>query len=489
MIKKAALVSTVHLRPHQDEAIQKYLRNDNRQIFAHGLGSGKTITSIGAVEKSNSKSALILTPASLQKNYQDSIEKFVTPESRSKYHVMSYEKFRMDPDRFIDEYQPDTLVVDEYHRQKDPTGVSFRAIKSIRPRIKNFIGLTGTVMQNTPQEIFPLVNLARGDDKGKLLNKDQFNKEFTKTEKVYPKGIISNLMARLMGRYGERKVLKNQKELHSLISPYVDKNVPNEDFLKEFPKKEIVDIDTPMTPKQQKIYDYFMNKDLGFIDRWRVKHDLPPSAKNSDKIFSKLIHARQASNTPTVLSENMKDDDPIAASGKFTKAYENLQKHLKENPKNKVMVYSNFMDSGVSPFAQALTKANIPYGEFSGRVTRKSRNNDITDFNAGKKRVLLSSPSGAEGLDLKGVTLLQNLDPHWNGAKMEQIFGRAARYKSHAALPPNMRKVRIERYRSTTKPGFFKRLLGKKHEKSIDQYIYDRAAEKTDLVDQVNDLI
>lgn len=483
-----ALVDSVQLRPHQQAAIQKYLDNDKHQILAHSLGSGKTITSLGAVEQSDSQSTLVLTPAALIKNYQDSIKKFVKPEDQRKYTVMSYERFRMDPMRFISQIKPDTMVVDEYHRQKDPQGVSFKALAQARPFIKNFIGLTGTVVQNTPAEIFPLVNLATGKFNTKNISKNDFNKHFTKVEKVYPKG-LSGISARIMGRYGEKRVLKDTSKLEKLIKPVIDKNMPTEEFMSHFPKKEFKEIDVPMTSKQEDLYNYFMKKDIGFLDRWRIKHDLPPKAKNSNAFFAKLMHAREIANTPTVLSNKLKGADPIANSGKLSVAYKNLLKHLKSDKVNKAMIYSNFTESGIQPFINQLSKDRIPFGVFTGKVTRKSKNQDITDFNEGKKKVLLVSPSGAEGLDLKGVTLQQIIDPHWNPEKMNQIFGRAVRFNSHAALPPEKRNTIIEKYKSVERPGFFSKLLGKKPKSSIDQYIYNRAKEKADLNSQFNELI
>jgi len=485
MRKKAALVNTLKLRPHQEDAINKYLQHGGKQIIYHGLGSGKTITSIGAVEKSDSKSALILTPASLQKNYIDTINKVVTPDARGKYHVMSYEKFRMNPEKYMNEYKPDTMVIDEFHREKDPKSVSYNAIKAVRPKVQHFMGLTGTTVQNTPNEVFPLLNLVSGENK-RIPSLKEFEQRYTKTEKVYPKGFFSGLYARLTGRYGEKKVLKNEKELKKQLDPYIHKNVPTPEFLSHFPQKEIKDIEVPMTHEQEKKYDYFMKKDLGIIDRWRIKHDIPPRARDAKNFFAKLTHAREISNTTAVLSN--KKIDPIYSSGKLNVAYKNLLQHLKSHPLNKAMVYSNFTESGLHPFEEALKRDNIPYGVFSGKVTKRAKNQDVIDYNTGKKRVLLVSPSGAEGLDLKGTTLLQNIDKSWNPAKNDQVIGRAARYESHSALPPEMRKVRVENYYSTIKPGFFKRLLGKKSIPTIDQYIAHRAKEKEELNNQFDAL-
>ncbi len=483
-----ALVDSIQLRPHQQQAIDKYLANNKQQILSHSLGSGKTITSLGAVESSDSKSALILTPAALTKNYQDSINKFVKADDRRKYTVMSYERFRMDPIKYVNKYKPDTMVIDEYHRQKDPQGVSYRALAEARPFIKNFLGLTGTLVQNTPAEIFPLVNLSTGNFNNKNMSKKDFNKNFTKIVKVYPKKIFPKIYAKLKGQYGETRVLQNTDKIKKYLKPQIDKNMPTEEFMSHFPTKKIEDIDVPMTDKQEKIYDYFMKKDMGVFDRWRVKNDLPPRAKHSTAFFSKLMHAREAANTPAVLSKNLTNSDPIDSSGKLSKAYKNLRKHLKDDKVNKVMVYSNFTGSGLDPFVKKLQKDGIPYGVFSGKVTKKRKNQDVTDFNEGNKKVLLVSPSGAEGLDLKGVTMQQMIDPHWNPEKMNQIIGRSARFNSHIKLPPEKRNVIIQRYKSVKKPGFIGRLLRKKPEHTIDHYIYNRAKEKQDLNDQFNQL-
>jgi SNF2 family DNA or RNA helicase len=57
--------------------------------------------------------------------------------------------------------------------------------------------------------------------------------------------------------------------------------------------------------------------------------------------------------------------------------------------------------------------------------------------------VLVITKAGGEGLDLVGVNSVVILDPTWNPAGIDQIVGRAIRYKSHAHLPISERKVDI----------------------------------------------
>jgi hypothetical protein len=46
-------------------------------------------------------------------------------------------------------------------------------------------------------------------------------------------------------------------------------------------------------------------------------------------------------------------------------------------------------------------------------------------------------------LDLKGVRNVIILEKGWNQASDEQVIGRAIRYRSHAALPPEQRVVDV----------------------------------------------
>ena len=51
--------------------------------------------------------------------------------------------------------------------------------------------------------------------------------------------------------------------------------------------------------------------------------------------------------------------------------------------------------------------------------------------------------AGTEGLDLKGVRNVIVLDPTWNDSGLEQLVGRAIRYKSHWHLPKDQQNVNV----------------------------------------------
>ena len=63
-----------------------------------------------------------------------------------------------------------------------------------------------------------------------------------------------------------------------------------------------------------------------------------------------------------------------------------------------------------------------------------------------KLLVLMTTSSGAEGINLKYVRQVHIMEPYWNRVRVEQVIGRARRNESHVDLPPNQRNVRVYQY-------------------------------------------
>jgi superfamily II DNA or RNA helicase len=138
-----------------------------------------------------------------------------------------------------------------------------------------------------------------------------------------------------------------------------------------------------------------------------------------------------------------------------------------------VLVHSAFIVCGLLPIALALE--HIGYQRYGGNnllkrnhtkdkakpklhsyvlwtgQTKYSPNKDEeieiakepTNANGGIIKVILASDVATEGIDLKCIRQVHILDPWYNHSKMKQVFGRAIRHNSHAALPQSMRNVTI----------------------------------------------
>ena len=70
--------------------------------------------------------------------------------------------------------------------------------------------------------------------------------------------------------------------------------------------------------------------------------------------------------------------------------------------------------------------------------------------------MILTTKTGAEGLDLKEVRYIHIMEPYWQPVLITQIIGRGVRNESHLRLPPKDRNVEVFLYMSTITPELVK---------------------------------
>jgi len=100
--------------------------------------------------------------------------------------------------------------------------------------------------------------------------------------------------------------------------------------------------------------------------------------------------------------------------------------------------------------------------------------------NGSKIKVILISEAGSEGIDFKNIRQVHILEPWYNLNRMEQVIGRAVRFKSHCALPFQERNVEIYLHTALTND----------KKETIDAFIYRVYAEtKAIQMGQVNRLL
>jgi superfamily II DNA/RNA helicase len=171
-------------------------------------------------------------------------------------------------------------------------------------------------------------------------------------------------------------------------------------------------------------------------------------------------------------------------------AFKNLKSTLDSDERKKAIIYSNFVDSGLGPYAAGLTQAGVPHAFFHGGVSPKVRQAAVDAYNAGKLRALLIGPAGAEGISTKGTSLIQLMDPHWNEARTQQARGRGLRFDSHAGLPDDLKNVAVQRYISSSEePSMLGKLMGYKRERTGDEVLERLTAEKEKLNEEFRDLL
>ncbi len=117
----------------------------------------------------------------------------------------------------------------------------------------------------------------------------------------------------------------------------------------------------------------------------------------------------------------------------------------KLHPGEKTVVYSNYYENGIKLFAKYLDTHGYQgqYAILLPDMEPEQFSRVVTEYNVGKKPILLLHPEIKEGVSLKGTRQFHILEPVLNSTTQEQIIARAVRYQSHMELPKNERKVDV----------------------------------------------
>jgi len=201
-----------------------------------------------------------------------------------------------------------------------------------------------------------------------------------------------------------------------------------------------------------------------------------------------------------------------------------------KNSEGIIMIYSQYLDSGIVPMALALesigfsrfgtasyTKSlfkkspappidsvllkpkteiydeehkfqNAKYVMITGdKYFSPNNSSDLKEItseankNGEKIKVVLITKAAAEGLDFKNIRQLHILEPWFNSSRTEQIIGRCVRNLSHCSLPFEKRNVEI--YLHATLP------KEENDEETADLYIYRYSEKKAIQIGKVTRLL
>jgi superfamily II DNA or RNA helicase len=506
--KLGSLNKDVELRQHQIDLIKQMHENNGSIIAAHATGVGKTLGGIAAFEdlkeKGKGKRALVVVPASLRSNFVNSgIKKFTNSsvsvygpkgekgskdighKSTSTYNVVSYDLFREHGDKLLADTGADTLIMDEVHRARATDGVTYNKLRDLRPKFKNAITLTGSVVNNDPNEIVPMLDLTYGSTGHKLVSKNFFDKLFVQKD-VKTTGLfnVKNVV---------EKKLKNKPQLAKYLAGKVS-YVPHEMVEKLLPKKNEETVRVNMSPEQKKLYDFSLSA-VDPMTRWKIRNNIPVGQKEAQDALAQIMQARQVSTDPGIMNENLAAmPDPAVYSPKIKRVVEDLEDHLKANKDNKSVIYGNLLKGQLEGVQKSLKHRGIEFSTFYGvgnaGNSDKARSHNLEQFQNGNSRVLLISGAGAEGLDLKKANMLQMLEGHYNPERIHQAESRIRRMGSP------LKEIHIKRYISVPAEGkasgFVKGLLAKTPmggNTGVDDWIYTIAKKKQALNEDFKDVL
>lgn len=456
----------MELQKHQKNTANYVLRIDVHGVIVyHGLGSGKTLTSIDIATKLSLPS-LVIVPASLIENYKKEIQKY--KGNKSKFTIVSFEKSA----KMNLNLQNKILIIDEAHRLRNQYRANSKKIIEAAKLANKVILLTGTPLVNRPSDIASLANIV-ANKKVLPINNEDFKSMYVDTTVMQvktPVKIFGHTVYEKVN-WEKRPRMKNKEHFENSIKGLFS-FYENEDK-SMYPATTTHFKPVSMSHLQSSLHtkieeSTLSKKELKMLSKNYAIDAGDENAKGvASRVNAYLSKTRQVSNmvngipSPKVLT---------------------LLEHVRNAPKP-VIVYSNYLNHGVVMFSELCKENDLSYRLFTGSVSNKHKKQIVQEYNSRKFDVLLLSRSGSEGLDLKATREIHIMEPYWNNAQLNQVIGRGVRYKSHINLPINQRHVAIFYWYSIYKKGLFSSKI------SSDSYLINMSKEKTKLMNQFKESI
>lgn len=482
----------ISLLPHQTKVID-YLNNNPHikgMLINHYMGTGKTFLALGFAEQHPTDQVVILAPAYLKNNWLQQMREFKVRDP-SRYKFIGF----MDAinNKQSNLFNNKILIIDEAHNfirslnsDNEKENEKYALLFQKTRQAKRILALTGTPIYQDVSDIAFLLNLVSGED---LLSfsHEQFRINYSKkiplrsfwrgnlsesnifylTLPVFfsflsfalfatPLAIIpgaalgasmiplaNNVIAPLTHyqlREGDYSQLTHHIEKY--VSYFRFKNPKSEDF----PSKSVIDKAVPYSTAQMDFFLRYAEEDLSSEELIELlkEHDtdinLAYVSLNSSRINKNLKlspgNGREIGNLSIPKPENIPP--------KFIAMAQEIHK----SP-GKVAIYSNYYYNGIKKFYDYLCSINqcekaILINPLDSDLIQEKK---INDYNSDKKSILLFTFT--EGVSLFKTRQLHIMEPVLNEATLEQVIGRAVRYRSHASLKETERHVDVFVWQST----------------------------------------
>lgn len=414
--------SKMPLKNYQTQAVEEFSKRDSL-LLLFDTGTGKTLTAYTIAQcflDSNPHSNIfIVSPPKLKNNFsKEALNYGGTLSNMSTY---SFNNILNMADKGTPLDCTDALlIIDEAHKLMNYKGLMFEAVMQCAIKAKKILLLTATPVINHISDLISIINLLHKKyiisplvNSDKSINQNNRGKKpdiFTVESTEYKFKISQS-----RNREKRDDIMFNEMyKLGPLLRDkvlVVKKSVDDADY----PSVEITDILVKMTKDFETKYKALIPS--------KSYRDVFVNVKFPSAFFNVW---RRAVNKTEKEYYSMKIDNILPKLGA-----------------QQTVIFTNWIEFGVNILSEIMNKYDISYAIINGE-TQNTRD-IINNYNKGKIKVLVLTSSSAEGLNLLKTRNLIITDPVWNPSKLEQIIGRAVRYKSHSDLPPEERHVNVFR--------------------------------------------
>ena len=421
--------------PYQREGALKLLRDLNATaLLADEVGLGKTITT-GMVIKEGVvrgflKKIVILAPPSLVDQWkQEMIEKFglefgivesVEDWKRFDFVIASIDRVKIF-DRKIREFRHkeahgiswDLVIVDEAHKLKERNTVRWKFVDRLQK--KRFLLLTATPFQNDLLELYNLLHILK---RGHLGTLKEFRKKFLfRGNKRHPMN-PGELKAKL-----EEVMVRRRRDETGIV------------YKKRIPK--IVTVE--MSEGEKKIYDNtvrllrenYFRKDGSEINGALIVFAILPkvtsSSRSAIESLTKIVESDLYHEGTRNFAQGILDDyGKLERDSKIEKLVSLVSEIRSRSSDEKILIYTRHPTT-LKYIVEKLVPQGLKIIEFMGGLDREEKSRRIESFKRGEADILISTDTGAEGLNFQFCRNLINYDLPWNPMSVEQRIGRLDR--------------------------------------------------------------
>lgn len=398
------------LREYQKQGIH-FLCSRNQAILSDEPGLGKSVQALTAIEQQE-LTTLIICPKSLRGEWKGEVGKWTPlravvinggPKAREflyrlkpDIYILSYDTAIRDH-KLISQLPYDCIILDEAQRIKNCNTITAKTVKSLRMPPRRYI-LTATPIENRVEELYSLLE---------FLGNTAYNN--LQRELLSNRGGYSGYINTAWGDRAQRlkRMMKRAKpeRIHAALYDLMLRR-RKEDVAAELPPKTHITIETPLTRKQQELYDTARDQLILMIDDRAI-----PIVS----ILASFTYLREICNSAALVNPKLKQSSKM----------EELMPRVGEIVSNghKVIIFSEFKKM-CDIIVAALEEGGISTSYIHGQgCNTEAEKKAFWDGN----QVLVSTKTGEAGHNLQCASYVFHVDTPWNYARTVQREDRTHR--------------------------------------------------------------
>jgi hypothetical protein len=455
--------------------------NIDKMLLFHGIGTGKTCTSITIAESIMSKNismkVLVILPARLKTNYIDELisekcgmNKYISTNDYNKY--INTKTSKNDKD-----------IIRKKFMKKISDKYEIISYENLRNRLLKSTDIRETIDNITKNRIViidEIHNLITSKINNNTIENILKNNKIPKKTKMI-NGIIMRLMTYLANKTSKFFLL-TATPVFDNFGQFIELVLNLRPDIKENElKRNINDLEFLVEKLRGKV-SFYKLKDLSDYPKTIIDNIEIPLSKTQDNLINFAESSKNENSNMFCINERQISISTYGLNNK-DKVFSNLTEYAPKLKKlfelltldGKHVVYSNFINyclyliaaylkqNGWNNYIEDGIKKNKTFVIWDASLNDDNKQdvknilNSISNIDGSDIKIVLGSPSIKEGISFLHVQHLHQIDPVWNSSAKTQVEGRCIRFKSHEDIPLNhptlKRNVVIHNYISVARKG------------------------------------